>query len=65
MVIVATFFVCLCLPANTIFLLAYNLFQCLQPLQTIYFQIFNPPSPRQKINGPSLKRCFRPFVVIL
>ena len=39
---------------------AYNLFQCLQPLQTIYFKIFHPPHPPplpsfpQKNNGPSL-----------
>ena len=46
---------CLCLPANTVSLLAYNLFQCLQPLQTIYFKIFHPPpSPRQKHNDQSL-----------
>ena len=46
---------CLFLPANTVSLLAYNLFQCLQPLQTIYFKIFHPPPPpRQKHNGQSL-----------
>ena len=27
-------------PCKHLFLLAYNLFQCLQPLQTIYFKIF-------------------------
>ena len=37
------------------FLLAYNLFQCLQPLQTIYSKIFYPPTPCQKNNGPSLR----------
>ena len=36
---------------ETLFL-QYNLFQCLQPLQTIYFKFFHPPPPsppRQKI----------------
>ena len=35
---------------ETLFL-QYNLFQCLQPLQTIYFKFFHPPppSPSQKI----------------
>ena len=28
---------------QTVFLLAYNLFQCLWPLHTIYFKIFQPP----------------------
>ena len=41
------------------FLLAYNLLQCLQPLQTLYFKIFQttppPPTPCQKNNGPSLR----------
>ena len=39
-----------------LFLIPYNLFQCVQPLQTIYFTIFQPrpPQPRQKNNGPSL-----------
>ena len=46
-------FVCLPLPASTLLLLAYNLFQCLQPLQTIYSKF--PPPPGQKNNGPSLK----------
>ena len=27
------------------FLPAYNLFQCLQPLQTVYFKIFHPLQP--------------------
>ena len=45
---------CLFLAENTVSLLAYNLFQCLQPLQTIYFKIFPPPPPRQKHNGQSL-----------
>ena len=31
---------------RTLFFLAYNLFQCLQPLQTIYFKIFEPPLPK-------------------
>lgn len=30
------------------FLLAFNLFQYLQPLQTVYFKIFNPPPPPAK-----------------
>ena len=41
-----------------LFVLAYNLFQCLQPLQTIYFKIFQPPTPShlvKKNNGPSLR----------
>ena len=54
------------LPAQTIFLcvspfsckhfflLAYCLFQYLQPLQTIYFKICHLPPPRQKNDGPSL-----------
>ena len=41
-------FFCLRLPVNTFFLLAYCLFQCLQPLQTIYFNIFQLPSPPVK-----------------
>ena len=40
---------------QTLFLPAYNLFQCLQPLQTIYFKIFQPP-PRQKNNCPLLQK---------
>ena len=39
-------------PAGNTFFLQYNLFQCLQPLQTIYFKFFHPPpppSPSQKI----------------
>ena len=47
---------CFRLPANT-FLIPYNLLQCIQLLQTIYFTIFQPrppPQPRQKNNGPSL-----------
>ena len=34
-----------------LFVLAYNLFQCLQPLQTIYFKIFQtlPPHLVKKI----------------
>ena len=38
-------------PAENTFFLQYNLFQCLQPLQTIYFKFFHPPppSPSQKI----------------
>ena len=46
------FFVCLPLPGSTLFLFAYNLFQCLQPLQTIYSKIFQPhppPPPIKKI----------------
>ena len=40
------------------YLLAYTLFQCLQPLQTIFFTIFQPPPPptlRQKIMVRPLK----------
>ena len=38
------------LPENTFFLLAYNLIQCLQPMQKIYFKLLQPPPPpRQKI----------------
>ena len=43
------------------YLLVYTLFQCLQPLQTIYFTIFQPPSTppppplRQKIMVRPLK----------
>ena len=41
------------------YLLVYTLFQCLQPLQTIYFTIFQPPSTPppspSKNNGPPLK----------
>ena len=40
-----------------LFLLAYNAFQCLQLLQTVYFKSFHPP-PRQKNNGPSLAYIF-------
>ena len=40
-----TIFLFLRLSANTFFSLVYNLFQCSQPLQTIYFQI-PPPPPR-------------------
>ena len=52
-----TIFLCVCLrfPANTFFLLAYYLFQYLQPLQTIYFKICHPP-PRQKNNGLCLSQ---------
>ena len=41
---------------NHFFLIAYNLFQCLQPLQTIYLKLIfqpPPPPPRQKNNDPS------------
>ena len=54
----AQFFVCLPLPGSTLFLFAYNLFQCLQPLQTIYSKIFQPhppPPPHHKDNGLSLR----------
>ena len=49
-----TFCVCLRFPANTlIFLLEYNLFPCLQPLQKLYFKNFQtafpPPPPIGKI----------------
>ena len=44
------FFVCVSVFLHILyFLLPYNLFQYLQPLQTIYFKIFQPPTPRQKI----------------
>ena len=35
---------------ETLFL-QYNLFQCLQPLQTIYFKFYPPPPPTSKNNG--------------
>ena len=39
------------------FLLTYNLFQCLQPLQTIYFKIFKKkPTPVKKSNGLSPRK---------
>ena len=50
---------CVSVFLQTLFFNRCNLFQCLQPLQTIYFKIFQPsPSPSQtppsKNNGPSL-----------
>ena len=44
-----TIFLFLRLSANTFFSLAYNLFQCSQPLQTIYFQISPPPRSVKKL----------------
>ena len=41
---------------RTLFFLAYNLFQCLQPLQTIYFKIFQPPSLKEWLPPVSLWR---------
>ena len=40
-----TFFLCVSVFLQTLFSNAYNLFQCLQPLQTIYFKIFQPFPP--------------------
>ena len=50
-----TVLLCFRLPANT-FLIPYNLLQCIQPLQTIYFTIFQPrpPNPVKKIMVRSL-----------
>ena len=50
------FFVSVSVFLQTPFLLAYNLFPCLQPLQTIYFKIFHPPPlPFQPGHGQGLK----------
>ena len=49
---------------QTLFLLAYNLFQCLQPLQTIYFKIFQPPR-QKKIVRSSRKTCYFKSAILL
>ena len=51
---------------QTLFLPAYNLFQCLQPLQTIYFKIFQPPPPVKKIIvRSSRKTCYFKSAILL
>ena len=52
---------------QTLFLLAYNLFQCLQPLQTTYFKIFQPPpTPVKKIIvRSSRKTCYFKSAILL
>ena len=53
-------FLCVSVFLQTLIFNRCNLFQCLQPLQTIYFKIFQPPPPPpsqpppSKNNGPSL-----------
>ena len=50
---------------QTLFLLAYNLFQCLQPLQTIYFKIFQPPPVKKIIVRSSRKTCYFKSAILL
>ena len=53
-----TIFLCVSVFLQTLFSNAYNLFQCLQPLQTIYFKIFQPSLPPP--NRPRQKIMVRP-----
>ena len=49
---------------QTLFLLTYNLFQCLQPLQTIYFKIFQPPVQKLIVRS-SRKTCYFKSAILL
>ena len=53
-----------CLGRDHFFLYVHILCQCLQPMQTIYFKIFerSPHPPGQKKNGLSLNRTFNGFL---
>ena len=50
---------------QTLFLPAYNLFQCLQPLQTIYFKIFQPPPVKKIIVRSSRKTYYFKSAILL
>ena len=52
-------FLCVSVFLQTLFFNRCNLFQCLQPLQTIYFKIFQP-SPPPPPNRPRQKIMVRP-----